>query len=163
MTDDHTYLRLEKDGVVVAYLAPNFIVQPSATNDLFYESRANGKAPILRDKLIVKSEWVLQGTFLPSTSLPAAHSAALVALFGKNPVTALDQVLRVWNYFFTVGGPYNLFWDTLQFTATTEAGINIGAGIFPQVSIAEFRPISHSGKVAQEYIFKLNSGLVRSS
>lgn len=158
---DHTYIRLLHGSTVVAYFAPNFNVSPMGKNELFVRARANGDVPIVRNRILARVELVLQGAFLDSTQVPAAHKAALEALFGTSPVTADMQILRVWKYFLTEKGPFRLYWGDLQFTAETDGAVNIANGVFPVVSIDEFRPVETGGRTRREYVMKLVVGVPR--
>lgn len=178
MDDDHTYLRLVKKGAhtdpntgvvytsgqsaVVAYLAPNFSVTPLGKNKLFIGPRTDGLPPVVRDELLIVMEVVIQGAFLSTPDLPSAHAVALRTLFNKGAgatVTAEEQALRVWAYFLTVGGPFELYWGDLQFKAETDGAVNIVGGIFPNVCIDEFRPPHQAGRSRHEYVFKFVPGV----
>lgn len=156
-------IRLEKDGTVVMYLAPNASVRPVASNDLQVKRRPRGRPAIARDVARWKDEIVLRGNFEDSDQLPEDHEAALVALDSdwSAPVSARQQVNRIDHFVHEVGGPFELYEGGNQYTATDPSEVDRRAGVFPTVQISEFRPPSDAGGSRYEYTLKCVQGVVR--
>lgn len=160
MVEEYEELRLEKSGDVVAYFAPHFKVSPVMKNDLkkFVLPRAKGQN--IRDLRMIVQEIVVQGTFVDSEGLPAEHAAALVALFGKDPVTANDQINRLQYYTF-FGGKMKLYVGADSYDADTLSELDIEDGHYPTVFIAEVRPSSLAGLGKREYTIRFDVGFQR--
>jgi hypothetical protein len=158
---DHTNIRLETTGgTVVAYLAPNFKIEPVAKNDLFSQARPRGKPSISRDQQVITHQVVAQGVFEHSENLPPAHASDLETLFGHAPVTAREQVNRLFDYMIQEGGPFHLY-DVADEYRYSEGSIDYEAGKFPPVNIDEFRPPSEGGFERFNYMIKMIVGVER--
>lgn len=163
---DHEQIRLETTGgTVVAYLAPNAETTPVLDNDLFAQSPGRGDPAIVRDIQKYTFEIDVQGTFMDSGELPKAHADDLENLFGKSPVSAMDQINRVVHYAHdpAEGGPFQFYWRGNNFTATTASAVDYQAGTYPVVNIDQFRPPTQGGFSRGEYTLKLVVGLSRRS
>lgn len=159
---DHTNIRLETTGgTVVAYFAPNFEVKPVLDNDLKGQPLPRGKASVIRDVRLIKTEITVQGEFMPSDDLPAPHKNDLESLFGKSPVTARDQVRRIRYYMQEEGGPFNLYENGDEYTATSDSGVDRQNGVYPAVNIGQFRPPTMAGHERAEYMVKMTPGVPR--
>lgn len=158
---NHTDIRLETTGgTVVAYLAPNFKIEPVAKNNLFSQARPRGKPAITRDNKMVQHQIVAQGVFEHSENLPAAHKNDLETLFGTAPVTARDQVNRVFDYMIQEGGPFHLYDVTDEYKYGT-GNVDYSSGKYPPVQIEEFRPPSEGGFERFNYMIKFEVGVER--
>ena len=104
----HTAVRLEKDGEVVAYLAPTSQITPVTKNESDARPRVK-KFPVAIDTRRYWHEVAVQGTFEHSDDLPAEHRLALQDLFGREQVTAEMQMRRIFQYVFTHGGGFDLY------------------------------------------------------
>lgn len=157
MVEEYEELRLEKDGVVVAYFAPHFKISPVLKNDLkkFVLPRARGQA--IRDMRIIVMEVIVQGTFVDSDGLPPLHATALETLFGKSPVTAVDQVNRL-EYYGWFGGKMKLYVGTDRYNADDLSELDIEDGRYPTVFIAEVRPSNLAGLTKREYTIRFDVG-----
>lgn len=163
---DHEQIRLETTGgTVVAYLAPNAETTPIMDNDLFSQAPGRGDPAIVRDIQKITFEITAQGQFMDSTELPDAHATDLENLFGKSPVTAMDQIFRVMHYMHdpSEGGPFRFYWRDASFTATSAGAVDYQAGTFPVVNIGQFRPPTEGGFSRGQYQLKLIVGLTRRS
>lgn len=164
----HREIRLEKrhpddeiDGVV-AYLAPNFEVNPVLSNDLKTgDSLQRWPNNIIRDFRLITHEITVQGAFEHSEELPKSHRDDLEELFGKSPVTARDQIDRVLRYAKTHGGPFELYDGFDEYTATTGGNTDYQTGTFPTVQISEIRRPSTSGVSWTEYMIRMTVGVER--
>jgi hypothetical protein len=159
--DPHEAIRLEKNGVIVAYLAPNFEVRPTAKNAIIAIDRPRDNPTLARDLRIWRHEVVVQGHFQDSDTLPAAHRADLEALFG-GAASARQQVNRVLQYAFITGGPFEFYDDGDEYTQTTMAGINYALGQFPVVQVDEIQVPRVSGLATRPFVLKLIVGVERS-
>ena len=176
---DHTEIRIEHPSTsvtgsrVVAYFAPNFEVNPIGNNDL----KPAGGRPMPRDRPArvrdfreIMHEITVQGVFEdthdPDTgtpNLPSEHTEALQDVFDTSgPVTARDQVRRIWYYFQVVGGPFELYEGEDEYTASTGDDVDRENGTFPVVQISQFRPPSMGGHSRMEYMIEMAIGTPRS-
>lgn len=163
---DHTDIRLETTGgTVIAYLAPNAETTPVLDNDLFTAQPARGDPSIVRDVQKISFEITAQGAFEESSALPSAHKNDLENLFGKSPVSAMDQINRVVHYLHdpAEGGPFRFYWRGNTFTATSQSAVDFSAGTYPVVSVSQFRPPTKGGFKRGEYTIKMTVGLPRRS
>ncbi len=137
----YTEYRLVKLGVVVAYLTPIGGINAVSKANIFAADRAKGKGTIARDNLQIRHEVVVQGDFVHSNDLPAAHRAALQSLFSTSQVTPDMQRRRVDAARLAVGGQFDLYLGGDQYTATSESGVSYArdGNTYPQVTIDEFR------------------------
>lgn len=169
---DHTEIRLKKNGTVVAYLAPNFEVNPVDDNSLVPgggEALPGDRPTRVRDQQLIRSQITVQGSFEPThdpdtgtPNLPQAHIDDLQSLFDKQLVTARDQVNRIRSYLHTVGGPFELYEGEDEYTATTGSDVDWEEGTFPVVQISQFRPPSMGGHRNFEYMIEFVVGTERS-
>lgn len=163
---DHEQIRLETiDGDVVAYLAPNAETTPVLDNDLFNQAPGRGDPQIVRDIQKITFEISAQGTFMDSDELPDAHRSDLETVFGKTPVTAMDQINRVVHYVHdpSEGGPFRFYWRGNEFTATDADGVDYEDGVYPVVNVDQFRPPTQGGFSRGEYTLKMIVGVSRRS
>lgn len=163
MSDEYENVRLETPaGEIVAYLAPNVETTPTLDNDLFTQP-VRGSAQISRDLGLISQEITAQGTFEHTDNLPSSHSVALFDVFGTAPVTAIDQIQRVWNHAAnpSLGGPFHFYWRGIEFTATDDDDVDYANGVFPAVQISQFRPPFQGGFSRGEYTLQLSIGRVR--
>lgn len=168
---DHTDIRLEKSGTVVAYFAPNAEAVGVADNTLEPSGGAAlpGDSPArIRDFQKITDEVTVQGVFMPThdpdtgqQNLPDAHVSDLETVFGKSPVTAKDQVNRIRHYIHTEGGPFELFDGPDEYTASSGTGVDWQNGVFPVVQVKQLRPTSVGGLRRIEYTMKLEVGTPR--
>ncbi|MFC7140921.1 hypothetical protein ACFQMA_13940 [Halosimplex aquaticum] len=159
---DHTDVRLEtQDGTVVAYFAPNFEVKPKISNDLHEADRSGGDPPVVRDGQRYSHDLSVQGVFEHSSNLPAAHADDVESMVGAAPVTPRDQVNRLVYYATQVGGPFHLYEGADEYTATDPADVNLRAGVYPAVQIAEITPPSQAGLPRFEYAVDFTVGVPR--
>jgi len=161
----HEDVRLETPGGdVVAYLAPNFEINPTLKNNLYSESVTEGKT-VARDNQIIQHEIVAQGVFEHSENLPPAHATDLESadMFDSSPVTPRMQVNRVEHYMKYVGGPFHFYDGDDHYIAASESAVDVEASpaIKPNVQISEFRPPKQSGRPRFEYMLKLIVGVSR--
>ena len=154
----YTDIWLEKGSTVVAYFAPNFKQEFPMVNDLKVYRRPRGNLTKFKDFQLWDMSVVLQGIFETSDNLPADHKAALIALFGKDPVTARDQVNRIRSFAVNSPGAFNLFIGTDRFTATAVGGVDLAAGMFPTVAIREIRPPKPAGVSRIDYLIRFIVG-----
>jgi len=163
----HTSVRLERDGVVVAYLAPTTQITPVSKNDLYTGTLARGKGAIARDVRRWYWEVTLQGTFEHSDDLPAEHRNALQNLFGYSEVTAEMQMRRIYQYAFGVGGNFDLYTPQVEYTARNETELRFDPTYpgdllrLPQVAIDEIRGPYVAGKDRIDWMLKFISGFSR--
>ena len=163
----HTSVRLERDGVVVAYLAPTTQITPVSKNDLYTGTLARGKGAIARDVRRWYWEVTIQGTFQSSDGLPAEHRNALQNLFGYSEVTAEMQMRRIYQYAFGVGGNFDLYTPQVEYTARDETELRVdptypGDSLrLPQVVIDEIRGPYVAGKDRIDWMLKFISGFSR--
>jgi hypothetical protein len=145
-------------GVVVAYLAPVTTVEMPGQNDVKATPRTGDKAAISRDRQLWTEEVHVVGKLLSSAELPAAHKTALETLFG-GPCTAEDQARRLHHYLKKVGGSFKFYHRTRSYTATTNAAVNYLGGIWPVVTVGDFKESFPSGTEAIDVFLKLVVGL----
>jgi len=163
----HTSVRLERDGAVVAYLAPTTQITPVSKNDLYVGNLARGKGAIARDVRRWYWEVTLQGTFEHSDDLPAEHRNALQNLFGYSEVTAEMQMRRIYQYAFGVGGNFDLYTPQVEYTARDETELRFDPAYpgdslrLPQVAIDEIRGPYVAGKDRIDWMLKFISGFSR--
>ena len=159
---DHTAVRLETpDSDVVAYFAPNFVVQPQFGNDLYTAERAGDAPAIARDNLQYSHDVSIQGVFEDSVNLPQAHATALEAVFDSAAVTARDQVNRLVHYATEVGGPFFLYEGEDEYTALDAGDVDVSDGVYPAVQIASVKPPSQGGLSRFEYAVDFVVGVPR--
>lgn len=168
---DHTEIRLEKGGDVVAYFAPNAEANAIADNELEPNGGSGlpGDKPArIRDFQKITDEITVQGVFMPThdaetgqQNLPSDHVDDLQDLFDQDTVTARDQVNRVRQFMHVEGGPFELYDGDDEWTAGTASGVEWENGIFPVVQISQFRPTSIGGISRIEYTLKLQAGTPR--
>lgn len=151
---------LKQGSTIVAYLAPNFSVEPVLKNNPINFARPRGRGPLTKDLGRINLELVVQGTFLDSTSLPPDHAAALVLLFGKNPVTAIDQINRLW-YYGWEGGRFTLKDGDDEWKADVVGDLDIAEGDYPSVIIGEIRRTASAGVTKRTYMIRLIPGFER--
>lgn len=155
---DHTEIRLEKNGEVVAYLAPNFEINPTLENNLSSGGTAPWPGFIVRDFQKIDHRITAQGVFEDSDALPEAHRSDLETLFEKSPVTAWDQIHRLAYFVKIEGGPFELYEGNDEYTATTENDIDYLNGVFPTVNIEQIRTPTISGATRREYTIEMAVG-----
>lgn len=158
---DHTDLRIETPGGdIVAYLAPNFEVTPVVDDDLVVRNRARGDPAIVRDLRRITEQVTVQGVFEHSSNLPSAHRNDLQSVFETtSEVTPRDQVNRIKSYMYTQGGPFYFFDGNDEYRIQDQSNIDWANGLFPAVSIAQFRPPNEAGAPRHEYVIKMAVGL----
>lgn len=175
---DHTEIRMEHPTTsvtgsnVVAYFAPNFEVQPTGNNDL----KPEGGLPMPRDRPArvrdfreIMHEVTVQGVFEDThdpesgtPNLPSEHISDLQSMFDTSfPVTARDQVRRVWHYFQNIGGPFELYEGDDEYVHTNPSDVDYLDGEFPVVQISQFRPPSMGGHSRFEYMVQCVVGTPR--
>lgn len=163
----HTSVRLERDGVVVAYLAPTTQITPVSKNDLYTGTLARGKGAIARDVRRWYWEVTIQGTFQSSDGLPAEHRDALQNLFGYSEVTEEMQMRRIYQYALGVGGNFDLYTPQAEYTARDETELRFDPAYpgdslrLPQVAIDEIRGPYVAGKDRIDWMLKFISGFSR--
>ena len=156
----HENIRLETPGgEVVAYLAPNVESTPAVENDVSVNGVPGPDPPFVVDLQRWTAEIQLQGFFEHSDALPRSHADALRNLFGTDDVTAEEQLWRVWEYGFRVGGPFELYWRGTEFTAVDEDDVDIENGVLPAVWIRQFRPPTEGGLGRASYLLQLAVGV----
>ena len=154
----HEEIRLEKNGVVVAYFAPNFQVTPIDAHDLKPFILPRGRGTRAKDLQMWRGEITIQGEFEHSDNLPTAHRNALTTLFGHSPVTAMEQVNRIRHFARTTTGTYDLFVGENSYNANTSDDVDIENGVFPPVFIMEIRPPRTSGLTRVNYMVQFLEG-----
>lgn len=156
---DYDYIRLETRNEVVMYFAPNFEVSPVMKNDVFAADRPRGRGTIARDNQMYRMEISIQGEFLGTDELPQPHTEALQDLFGvSGEVTARDQVNRIKDYLLNVGGPFELYDGSDEYSAYEQSAADYADGVFPTVQPDEFRPSREAGTERQQYMLKMVVG-----
>ncbi|RLG72447.1 MAG: hypothetical protein DRO11_02180 [Methanobacteriota archaeon] len=151
---------LKQGSTIVAYLAPNFTVEPVIKNNPINFARPRGRGPLTKDLGRVNLEIVVQGTFLDSDELPPDHVAALETLFGVapgTPITAVDQVNRLW-YYAWEGGRFILEDGADTWDAETAVALDIEDGTYPSVIIGEVRRTADAGVTKRTYMIRLIPG-----
>lgn len=151
---------LKQGSTVIAYLAPNFKVEPLMKNNIINHPRARGRGPRVIELRRIILELVVQGTFLDSTSLPSDHALALTTLFGEAPgtlITAVRQVNRVMDQMWD-GGVMQLENGDDTWEANSSATLDIAAGTYPAVYLAEARPGANAGVTKREYMLRFIPG-----
>ena len=154
----YTTIQLKRGGVVVAYFAPNFQVTPIDSHDLNVFVLPYGKGTKAKDVQQWKSELTVQGEFEHSTNLPGDHRAALETLFGKSPVTAMDQVNRIRHFARTSPGTFELYVGENEYRAASPAQVNVSQGVYPPVFIMEIRPPKQAGLSRVTYTIRFLEG-----
>ena len=163
MAEPHEQIRLETlSGETIAYFAPNAETTRSFDNDLTANALPDQESsPLVLDFGQWTAEITLQGFFETTEGLPPAHASDVEALVGESPATAKDQL----NYFVasTVfggdGGPYALYDEGDEYTATTNAEVDVEENIYPAVSIEQIQPSLNSGESRQSYTVKFRPGV----
>jgi hypothetical protein len=156
---DHTNQRLEtQSGDVVAYLAPTAEVNPTYDNDLDINGLPDSQGTLVRDLSLFSHEIVFQGVFEHSDNLPQAHQTDLDSLFGGLPVTPTDQVNRIIDFAYQQLGPYNLYDEADEYTATSVSEVDAGNGVYPTVDISQIRPTRNAGAVRRGFTIRLAVG-----
>lgn len=151
-------IRLEKNGVVICYFAPNFIVTPISANNIEPFILPYARGTRAKDTLRWKNEITVQGEFESSEGLPHDHKTALETLFGKSPVTAIDQVNRLKHITQTEDGNYELYIGDNQYNAPDPESVDRENGIYPPVFVMEVRPPTQAGKSRVNYMVKFLEG-----
>jgi len=158
----HEEIRLETlDGTVIAYFAPNAEVTRSFDNDVTQEGLPGGdEASLVLDFGQWTTEVTVQGFFESSEGLPQAHADDLETLFGKSPVTAQDQFNRLVGFTaYGQTGPYALYNEGNEYTATGQAGVDVQAGTYPAVAVSQIQPSRVSGETREAYTVRFNAGV----
>ena len=163
MAEPHEQIRLETlSGETIAYFAPNAETTRSFDNDLTANALPDQESsPLVLDFGQWTAEITLQGFFETTEGLPPAHASDVEALVGESPATAKDQL----NYFVanTVfggdGGPYALYDEGDEYTATTDAEVDVEENIYPAVSIEQIQPSLNSGETRESYTVKFRPGV----
>lgn len=155
----HEEIRLQKGNDVVAYLAPNFEINPVMKNDLFAADRPRGRGTVARDNQVYRFEIDAQGVFERSDNLPGEHRDALESIFDTSDVvTPRMQVNRVQHYILNEGGPFEFYDGPDEYTAYSVEDADFENGVFPTVQVEEFRPTRQMGRPRFEYMLKLVVG-----
>jgi len=154
---DYSTVRLEKNGTVVAYLAPSAEVNIAYNNEVqTYEYEGKNKAIDYRR---VRQEVTIQGEFKDSDDLPTAHTSALQSLFGESTVTRRQQANRVRYYMHQVGGKFDLYVGDDEYTASSQSDLDQANGVFYQVTIDEYRQREVPGKQLLNYTIRFVMGV----
>ena len=150
---------LKQGSTTIMYLAPNFKVEPVMLNNIINHPRARGRGPRVIELRRIILELVVQGTFLDSTSLPSDHATALEALFSTpgTPVTAVQQVNRVMDFMWE-GGEMQLKNGDDTWEASSKTSLDIAAGTYPAIYMAEMRPGANAGVTKREYMLRFIPG-----
>jgi len=161
---DHTRIRLETlDGTqTLAYFAPNAETTRSFDNDLTTSALpSQDAAPLTLDFGQWTAEITLQGFFETTSALPDAHATAVETMVGKSPATAKDQLNHLIEntVFAGDGGPYALYDDGDEYTATTSGSVEPTANVYPAVSIEQIQPSFNSGQTREAYTIKFVPGV----
>lgn len=159
---DHTEVRLETpDGTVVAYLAPNFEVEPSFGNDLHEAERAGSRPTVVRDNQQYSHTLSVRGVFEDAEALPGPHRDALRAIFPTDarPITARDQVNRLLAFVVEQGGPFHLYEGSDEYTATSASEVDLAVGVYPVVNVDSVKPPSQGGLSRFEYTIEFVVGV----
>lgn len=152
-------IRLETNGSVIMYFAPNFEVTPVMKNNLFTADRPRGQGTVSRDQQMYRYEITIQGEFMDSSELPQAQVDAVVNNIGLDPdFGPRDQVNHLVDTFWNVGGPFELYDGPDEYTAYEVDNADYGNGVYPTVQIDEFRPTRESGMPRFSYTLKMVVG-----
>ena len=150
---------------VIAYFAPNAETNRSFDNDLTVEGLpGEDSPPLVLDFAQWTAEITLQGEFETTQvgALPQAHVDDLESadMFDKSPVSAHDQFNRlVGMTAFGQQGPYHLYHEGDEYTATTSAQVDVENGIYPAVSIQQIQPALASGETREGYTVRFSIGV----
>ena len=164
MVEPHEQIRLETlSGETIAYFAPNAEVTRSFDDDLNVSGIPDPESPpLVLDFSTWTIEVTVQGHFETTATggLPAAHVEDLETEFGKSPVTAQDQFNRLIDMVvFGEAGPYALYNEGDEYTATTAADVDVANGVYPAVSIEQIQPGLNSGETRESYTVKFRPGV----
>ena len=164
MVEAHEQIRLETlSGETIAYFAPNAEVTRSFDDDLNVSGLPDpASPPLVLDFSTWTIEVTVQGHFETTATggLPEAHVNDLETLFGKSPVTAQDQFNRLIDMVvFGESGPYALYNEGDEYTATVAEDVNVAEGVYPAVSIEQIQPGLNSGETRESYTVKFRPGV----
>ena len=164
MVEPHEQIRLETlSGETIAYFAPNAEVTRSFDDDLNVSGIPDPESPpLVLDFSTWTIEVTVQGHFETTATggLPQAHVNDLETEFGKSPVTAQDQFNRLIDMVvFGEAGPYALYNEGDEYTATTAADVDVANGVYPAVSIEQIQPGLNSGETRESYTVKFRPGV----
>ena len=164
MVEPHEQIRLETlSGETIAYFAPNAEVTRSFDDDLNVSGIPDPESPpLVLDFSTWTIEVTVQGHFETTATggLPQAHVDDLETEFGKSPVTAQDQFNRLIDMVvFGEAGPYALYNEGDEYTATTAADVDVANGVYPAVSIEQIQPGLNSGETRESYTIKFRPGV----
>ena len=164
MVEPHEQIRLETlSGETIAYFAPNAEVTRSFDDDLNVSGLPDpASPPLVLDFSTWTIELTLQGHFETTSTggLPEAHVADLETLFEKSPVTAQDQFNRLIDMVvFGESGPYALYNEGDEYTATVAEDVDVSNGVYPAVSIEQIQPGLNSGETRESYTVKFRPGV----
>ena len=164
MVEPHEQIRLETlSGETIAYFAPNAEVTRSFDDDLNVSGLPDpASPPLVLDFSTWTIEVTVQGHFETTATggLPEAHVNDLETLFGKSPVTAQDQFNRLIDMVvFGESGPYALYNEGDEYTATVAEDVNVAEGVYPAVSIEQIQPGLNSGETRESYTVKFRPGV----
>ena len=164
MVEPHEQIRLETlSGETIAYFAPNAEVTRSFDDDLNVSGIPDPESPpLVLDFSTWTIEVTVQGHFETTATggLPQAHVNDLETEFGKSPVTAQDQFNRLIDMVvFGEAGPYALYNEGDEYTATTAADVDVANGVYPAVSIEQIQPGLNSGETRESYTIKFRPGV----
>ena len=164
MVEPHEQIRLETlSGETIAYFAPNAEVTRSFDDDLNVSGLPDPSSPpLVLDFSTWTIEVTVQGHFETTATggLPEAHVNDLETLFGKSPVTAQDQFNRLIDMVvFGESGPYALYNEGDEYTATVAEDVNVAEGVYPAVSIEQIQPGLNSGETRESYTVKFRPGV----
>jgi hypothetical protein len=160
-------IRLESDGTVVAYLAPTFELTPQDQNEVLQSPRGQERGSIVRNNGLWVSEITAQGSFIHSEDMQQNHRDAIQTLFGQTTVTPRDQINRLRDYtvYASTQGYLELYNNANEYTATTDAGVDVQNGTYPVVSVQEMR-MPEDGAVNQsriDFLIRMAVGTPRGS
>ena len=164
MVEPHEQIRLETlSGETIAYFAPNAEVTRSFDDDLNVSGIPDPESPpLVLDFSTWTIEVTVQGHFETTATggLPEAHVNDLETEFGKSPVTAQDQFNRLIDMVvFGESGPYALYNEGDEYTATVAEDVNVAEGVYPAVSIEQIQPGLNSGETRESYTVKFRPGV----
>jgi len=161
----HEQIRLETlSGDTIAYFAPNAEVTRSFDDDLNVSGLPDPESPpLVLDFSTWTIEVTVQGHFETTATggLPQAHVDDLESLFGgQSPVTAQDQFNRLIDMVvFGQPGPYALYNEGDEYTATTAGDVDVANGVYPAVSVEQIQPGLNSGETRESYTVKFRPGV----
>ena len=164
MAEPHEQIRLETlSGETIAYFAPNAEVTRSFDDDLNVSGLPDpASPPLVLDFSTWTIEVTVQGHFETTATggLPEAHVNDLETEFGKSPVTAQDQFNRLIDMVvFGESGPYALYNEGDEYTATVAEDVDVANGVYPAVSIEQIQPGLNSGETRESYTVKFRPGV----